>query len=175
MWRNFFERNWSECKLNAPAVEAQLQACEEELSLALPDSLRAFLTESDGLTGPGGIPYVLSAAQIVRTNVDLWLNQDNDEKFMPLECLLFFGRGDRNDLYAYPIRGEQAHEVRIFRWTRDNDSRMFYAEGLEQYLYMRWKAWQQGDAGFWDHTKSCKDFDDFRIFLRWLREAEPAR
>jgi hypothetical protein len=174
VWRNFFKTSWSECKLNEPAVEAQLQLCEEELSLALPTSLRTFLLASDGLLGPDGSAYVLPAAQIVRTNVDLWLNQDNDEKFMPLECLLFFGRGQNNDLYAYPIRGEAAHEVRIFRWQRDNDSRVFFAEGLEQYFYMRWKSLQEADSAFWDHTRSCKDFEDFRTFLRWIREAELA-
>ncbi len=140
--------------------------------MALPAVLNQFYRQSNGLVGPHGDMFVMPIQKLVKTNIEHWLNDDYEDQYMPLESLLFFASRGDGDLFAFSILGEKIQENKIYRWERATDSRIFYAENLEQYLYKRWKCFQEDNERFWDLARDCKDFDDYKVFLRWCREAD---
>lgn len=170
MWRNLFETHWTECKLRDPIENSVIEKCQDELSVAVPDVLLEFYNESDGVLGPDGDFLILPMQELVDTNVDMWLNHEYEGVFMPFESLLFFAYDRTDNMFAYPILGERADSDKIYKWKRETDSRTFYANGLEQYFYMQWKCFKENNPNFWDNEINCKDFDDYRLFLRWRHE-----
>ena len=95
MWRDLIESHWSGCDVGGSSTDAQLEQCEDELSIALPESLIGFYRDCDGLSSPSGECIIYSIDDLISTNVDLWLNDEYIELFMPLECLLFIGNSGR--------------------------------------------------------------------------------
>ncbi len=172
MWSTFFQTNWHDCKMREPAVASVIERCESELSVTFPLPLLQLLRESDGIVGPRGEFLIFPVEEIIDCNVDMWLNQEYEGIYLPFESLLFFGSDEADNLFAYPILGDRPDKSKIFRWRRDTDSRMFYANGLEQFFYMQWKCYEQNNHLLWDQTASCKDFDDFRSFLPSVTEVD---
>lgn len=170
MWTRFFETSWPECKLRGPADPAVIDRCEDELSFTLPLPLLQLFRESDGVLGPSGEYLVFPIEEMLETNVDMWLNSEYEGLYLPFVSLLFFGSDAQDNLFAFPILGDRPDKSKIFRWRRENDSRMYYANSLEQYFYMQWKSVQQNNPLIWDQTASCKDFDDFKTFLQNMSE-----
>jgi hypothetical protein len=164
LWTTFFERRWPECQLYPPSTDGLLAECETELAFPLPAPLAKLLSECDGVTGPQGEPLIFPLEELVGVNVDMWLNHDYEGVFMPFESLLFFGADKLGNLFAYPVLGERPDKSKIFKWRKDTDSRVFYADGLEQYFYKQWKCYEAKDSLFWDRDNILKDLDDFRLF-----------
>lgn len=165
MWTKFFETSWPECKLRQPATKAQLERCEDELNVALPLPLQQLLLESDGVADPSGECLIFSIDEMLEATEDMWFNNEYEQRYQPFESLLFFATDASENLFAYPILGDKADKSKVFKWRRDNDSRMYYADGLEQYLYMRWKCLEQRDPALWDYVRTHKDFGDYQTFL----------
>ncbi len=175
MWRKFFEQHWSECSLREPVDVSALEKCQDELSVLIPKPLVDMFRETNGVLGPDGEYLILPVEEVVDTNVDMWLNHEYEGLYMPFESLFFISFDQSDDMYAFPILGDKTDAQRIFKWRRESDSRILYAFGLEQYLYKRWKCFLEADPYFWERDINCKDFDDYRMFLRWLSHPSDSR
>jgi hypothetical protein len=172
LWTRFFETSWPECKLRDPASQAQIDKCEDELNVSIPLPLQQLLRETDGVSDPNGECLIFSIDEMIECTEDMWFNNDYEQLYQPFVSLLFFGTDAGDNLFAYPILGDKPDKSKVFRWRRDNDSRMYYADGLEQYFYMRWKCLEQRDPMLWDQTLTYKDFDDFNLFLKNAGDAD---
>jgi hypothetical protein len=166
LWTRLLETAWPECKLAKPASESMIEKCENELSFTLPLPLLQLLRETDGVIGPNGEVLIFPIEEILDCNVDMWFNNEYEGVYLPFVSMLFFGSDQFDNLFAYPILGDRPDKSKVFRWIRDTDSRLFYANGLEQYFYMQWKCLEQSNPKLWDQTANCKDFDDFKTFMQ---------
>jgi hypothetical protein len=166
------ETSWPECKLAKPASEAMIEKCESELSFTLPLPLLQLLRETDGVTGPNGEVLIFPIEEILECNVDMWFNNEYEGVYLPFVSMLFFGSDEEENLFAYPILGDRPDKSKVFRWRRDTDSRIYYANGLEQYFYMQWKCLEQRNSKLWDQTINCKDFDDYKTFMQTMNQAD---
>jgi len=165
LWTRFFETSWPQCKLREPASQELLEKCEDELNVSIPLPLQQLLRETNGVADPHSECLIFSVEEMLECTEDMWFNTDYEQRFQPFVSLLFFGTDASDNLFAYPILGDKPDKSKVFKWRRDNDSRMYYADGLEQYFYKRWKCLEQGDSALWDQKLSCKDFDDYKTFI----------
>jgi len=134
MWRELLSAWSSDCSFTAPATPSALLRAEEMVGIALPRDLTSLLLESDGVNDKYGMPMVLAAADIARTNNDFRANEDFAELYMPFDPLLLFGSYANSDYFAYRILkgGFQGND--IYRWEHETDSRTWVAPSLERYL-----------------------------------------
>jgi len=171
LWTRFFETSWTACKLREPAAQASIEKYEDELNVPLPLPLQQLFRETDGVLGPDDEYLIFPLEELVDCNVELWLGNEYESDYLPLESFLFFGTDSLRNLFAYPILGDRPDKSKVFRWRRDNDSRMYYANGLEQYFYMRWKCFEENNLLLWDQSLMV-DANDFQRFLNSSDEAD---
>lgn len=155
-----------------PASQALIEKCEDELNVSIPLPLQQLLRETNGVADPNSECLIFSIEEMMECTEDMWFNNEYEQLYQPFVSLLFFGTDASDNLFAYPILGDKPDKSKVFKWRRDNDSRMYYADGLEQYIYKRWKCLEQGDPALWDQKLSCKDFDDYKRFLTGVGEAD---
>jgi hypothetical protein len=123
------------------ASQQDVRAAEGACGCALPDTLRALLSETDGLAGEYGEEVVLSAARIAAENTAMRTHADFPELYMPFAPLLFFGAEGNGDLFAFRILSGGADELNVYVWQHEDDSRTATSGSLERYL--RGERWHQ--------------------------------
>jgi len=113
-------------KLNPPATEQQISEIEEKLHIHLPKDLKSLLRETNGDDF-----LLLSTDQIIEIN----LMVRTQDFYMPLDCLLFFGRNGCGDYYGYPItREDGVRDNNVYMWDHEYDSREWKAGSLEEII-----------------------------------------
>jgi hypothetical protein len=147
-WKKLTKGYARDAKFGRPASEAQLAAVEQSLSIRLPDSLRDFLLEADGLTADYGSGVIWSAADIQKRNQEFRTLASFRDLYMPFDHLLFFGDHSGGDQFAFAIHADgQVHKHDVFRWDHETDSRSWFAGHLEQFLEKRLKKEEEEDEG----------------------------
>jgi hypothetical protein len=120
-----------DAKLQSGCTPAAVKAAEKKLRLRLPDDLAAFLLEADGATGGfWGYDIVWPLDQIVQTH--LIFRSDYRDLYMSFEGLLFFGAAANGDQYGFRVLEQAPGDV--FLWDHEDDSRTWFARGLDHYL-----------------------------------------
>jgi cell wall assembly regulator SMI1 len=90
-WKKLIKGCTRDAKFERPATETQLAAVEQALSIRLPDELREFLLEADGLTADYGSGVIWSAADIQKRNQEFRTLAGFRDLYMPFDHLLFSG------------------------------------------------------------------------------------
>ncbi|MEV5606702.1 SMI1/KNR4 family protein [Streptomyces sp. NPDC052225] len=98
----------------------------------MPAQLTALLRETDGLIGEYGTDVVWPLDRIVDQNLLFWSPDSFPGLYMPFDPLLFFGDNGGGDQFAFVLTPERPD---IFAWNHENDSRLWAARDLEDYLH----------------------------------------
>ncbi|MCY0949451.1 SMI1/KNR4 family protein [Streptomyces sp. H27-S2] len=130
MWRELVEQ-YEDVEVAEPAAEQDLLGLEHRIGTPLPTSLRALLTEFNGVVDEDGTDVVWNAEQIARTNEEFRTREDLRSLYMPFDALFFFGDNGGGDQFALPISPRRPD---VFVWNHENDSRTWVASNMEQYL-----------------------------------------
>jgi hypothetical protein len=147
-WKQLTKTHARDAKFGRPASETRLVAVEQALGVHLPDSLRGFLLEADGVTADYGSRVIWSAADIKKRNLEFRTLDSFHDLYMPFDHLLFFGDDCGGDQFAFAIQADgQVHKHDIFRWEHETDARSWFAGRLEQFLETRLKKEDDDDAG----------------------------
>jgi hypothetical protein len=135
MWREMVSQLMEDAKLSSPAAQANIQEVEALLGLSLPDDLKAFLLESNGLRAHYGSPLVWSIGEILQQNRLFRDNPDFAELYMPFDSLFFFGADGNGDQFAYRVLAGRIRDTSwIFKWDHESDNREWFAAGLEDFF-----------------------------------------
>jgi hypothetical protein len=135
MWRELVSQLFDDAKFSPPAAPADIQAVEPALELSLPDDLKGFLLESNGLAAHYGSPLVWSTREMVEQNRLFRSNADFAELYMPFDCLLFFGADVNGDQFAYRVLAGRIRETSwIFKWDHESDNREWFAADLKDFF-----------------------------------------
>lgn len=125
----------------SPAAKvSQIELCERSLGLALPDSLRELLTQSNGIEGQYGLGLVWPVERIERDNLQIRSSSDFAERYMSFDCPLFFGDAGNGDRFAFPIQAGEVRRHDVFMWNHEDDSRTWVASSLDSFR----EAWLSG-------------------------------
>jgi hypothetical protein len=113
-------------KPNPPATKEQILDVERAVGCELPADLKELLLEMNGDNW-----LIFSTEQIMETNLSL----REQDCFMPLDCLLFFGGNGCGDYFGYPItRLSGVRNDNVFMWDHEYDSRIWKAYNLEELI-----------------------------------------
>ena len=139
-WKKLANRYVRDAKFGRPASEKRIAAVEQSLGVCLPDALREFLLEANGMRADHGADLIWSVADIERFNQEFRTSASFRPLYMPFDHLLFFGQDGGGDQFAYAIHGDgQIHNEDIFLWEHESDARSWFAGRLEQFLEKRLK------------------------------------
>src|SRR4051794_4416369 len=105
-WKKLIKGYTRDAKFGRPSNETQLAAVEQVLSIRLPDQLRDFLLEADGLTADYGSGVIWSAADIQKRNQEFRTLPGFRDLYMPFDHLLFFGDHSGGDHFAFAIHAD---------------------------------------------------------------------
>ena len=119
-------------RLMPPAKETDIQAAEGSLGIELPQVLKEFLRESNGVDGLYSHP-VCPISRIVEMNRE-YRTADYLADRMPFDHLLFFGDTGNGDDFAFPIYRSGELGSAVFMWEHETDCRQEYAGGLSDFL-----------------------------------------
>ncbi|MFC9848366.1 SMI1/KNR4 family protein [Streptomyces sp. NPDC060223] len=108
-----------------------LDRIEAALGQTLPQDLRAFLLESNGVEDEYGTDVIWSAERILSDNLSFRENDRYRSLYMPFDSLVFFGDNGGGDQFAF-VRTPERSEV--FVWDHETDSRKLVSSSLENYL-----------------------------------------
>ena len=131
MWTDLIAALPGETTLHPPAPEAAVHECRRLLSQPVPDELAALLRETNGVDGEYDAGLIWPIERITTDNLAFRRNADFQQLYMPFDPLLFFadaGNGDQFALVPHTGRSD------VFAWDHENDSRIWVAPGLSQYL-----------------------------------------
>lgn len=131
MWREIIEE-FASAEPRDPAESGALDRTEEALGQSLPQDLRSFLLETDGLGGAYGTDVVWPVERILSDNLYFRNDAQFQQLYMPFDSLIFFGDNGGGDQFAF-VRKPERDEV--FVWDHETDSRSFVSAGLENYLH----------------------------------------
>jgi hypothetical protein len=135
MWREMASQLFHDAKLSVSATQADIQKVEAALQLSLPDDLKGFLLESNGLVAHYGSHLVWSTREIIEQNRLFRDNADFPELYMPFDCLLFFGADVNGDQFAYRVLAGRIRDTSwIFKWDHESDNREWFAADLKDYF-----------------------------------------
>jgi hypothetical protein len=128
----------SDAKFGPAANEAQIAGLESRMGVRIPDELRAFLKEADGVTDSYGSHAIWPIEKIESENRKFRTFDGFRDLYMPFTSLLFFGIDGGGDQFAYPIQADATiHKHDIFRWEHETDARTWFAGNLESYILKR--------------------------------------
>ncbi|MFF7213930.1 SMI1/KNR4 family protein [Streptomyces sp. NPDC008238] len=108
-----------------------LAEAERRLGRGLPAPLAALLLETNGVVGTYGKDVVWSLDRIVQQNLLFWSPDAFPGLYMPFDPLLFFGDNSGGDQFAFVVTPDRPD---IFVWAHEDDSRLWAARDLEDYL-----------------------------------------
>lgn len=134
MWRELVERSGKACSFAPPASEYALNDIEVALGIGLPPELRALLLESNGIGDEYG-RGILSAEALLKCNLYLRSDAEEDDLYMPFDFMLFFAEAGNGDLFFFPIQGNRKINNRdVFHWNHETDSRIWIASDLQHFV-----------------------------------------
>jgi len=119
-------------KLMPPAKEAEILSAERSLGMNLPQELKEFLRESNGVDALYSHP-VCPIDRIVEMNHE-YRTADYLADRMPFDHLLFFGDTGNGDDFAFPIYRNGKIGDAVFMWEHESDCRQEYAGSLSDFL-----------------------------------------
>ncbi|MEZ4707976.1 MAG: SMI1/KNR4 family protein [Caldilineaceae bacterium] len=134
MWITLIRNLTKEARFHAPVDKEAISHTESALGIKIPDALVKLLNETNGIEGEYGIPLIWSIARIEADNLKFRNNTDFRELYMPFDNLLFFADAGNGDQFAFPIQNGQIQRTDIFVWNHEDDSRVWCAPTLQQYL-----------------------------------------
>ena len=142
-WRELIERvvpaeKGEEYKLRAMGPPASLSALadiEAALNVALPEELRSFLEEMNGVRDRY-FRFILPAENIQEVNLAFRNDADYPELYMPFDCLLFFAESGTGDMFAYAVLAGMVRMPDIYAWNHEDDSRRWVAPSLD--IFIEW-------------------------------------
>jgi hypothetical protein len=117
-----------------PADVESIRRIEAALGVALPDELRSFLRQCDGVKGAHGVGLVWPATSVLEQNQHFRTFAEFRDLYMPFDPLLFFADAGSGDQFAYRICGGKIIGNDVFVWDHETDSRTWVAPNLERYL-----------------------------------------
>ncbi|GAB3177678.1 SMI1/KNR4 family protein [Streptomyces incanus] len=132
MWKEVAAEALPEVEFRAPVDATALAEAERRLGRGLPAQLTALLMETNGMVGEYGTDVVWSLDRIVEQNLLFWSPDTFPGLYMPFDPLLFFGDNGGGDQFAFVLTPERPD---IFVWDHENDSRLWAARELEDYLH----------------------------------------
>ncbi|MFD6322149.1 SMI1/KNR4 family protein [Streptomyces sp. NPDC058442] len=132
MWKEAAAEALPETEFRAPVDATALAEAERRLGRGLPAQLTALLMETNGMVGEYGTDVVWSLDRIVEQNLLFWSPDTFPGLYMPFDPLLFFGDNGGGDQFAFVLTPERPD---IFVWDHENDSRLWAARELEDYLH----------------------------------------
>lgn len=134
MWRELVSEHCEAAKFSEPASESDIKRLEETFSVRLPEELKSFLLECNGVEADCA-PLVWSVAEMIEQNRSFREHEGFAELYMPFDCLFFFGGDGGGDQFAYRILAGQIRDTSwIFRWDHESDNREWFASSLEQFF-----------------------------------------
>jgi hypothetical protein len=137
-WKELVSARASDAEFEPPGSEADLADVEQQLKVHLPLELRELLLEFNGLKADYGSNVIWSIRDIQSHNSEFRSKKDLQKLYMPFDHLLFFGDDGGGDQFAFAIHADGIiHNLDIFRWNHEIDSRSWFAGRLEQYLERR--------------------------------------
>ncbi|MFF4843705.1 SMI1/KNR4 family protein [Streptomyces collinus] len=132
MWKEGAAEALPEVEFRAPVDATALAEAERRLGRGLPTQLTALLMETDGMVGEYGTDVVWSLDRIVEQNLLFWSPDTFPGLYMPFDPLLFFGDNGGGDQFAFVLTPARPD---IFVWDHEDDSRLWAARELEDYLH----------------------------------------
>ena len=134
-WRQVAEHCFDDCEFHDPASPAEVAEAEAKLGVALPEQLKAFYLQSNGLFANYGANLIMSIQDCLAENHTMRSSPDFRELYMPFDHLLIFGGAGNGDLFFFPVMidGSLGNE-NVFIWDHETDSRQWFAGGLKDFL-----------------------------------------
>lgn len=132
MWKEAAAEALAEVEFRAPVDATALAEAERRLDRGLPAQLTALLMETNGMVGEYGTDVVWSLDRIVEQNLLFWSPDTFPGLYMPFDPLLFFGDNGGGDQFAFVLTPQRPD---IFVWGHEDDSRLWAARELEDYLH----------------------------------------
>ncbi|MEU6704646.1 SMI1/KNR4 family protein [Streptomyces wuyuanensis] len=142
MWTKTAADASPEVEFGNPIDANVLAEGERRLGRSLPPQLTALLMEADGMVDEYGTDIVWSLDRIVSQNLLFWSPDTFPGLYMPFDALLFFGDNGGGDQFAFVLTPERPD---IFVWDHENDSRLWAAHELGDYL----RRSLAGDGDWW--------------------------
>lgn len=135
-----FLYSFSDLELSIPASEIDIFRAETRLNVKLPVSLIEILKVSNGVQGEYGLGLIWDLDRLVTDNLHFWNNPDFAESYMPFNHVFFIGDAGNGDQFFIPIFKEQAIKEEVYVWNHEDDSRMWIASSIPDYL----QGWLDG-------------------------------
>ncbi|MGE7432182.1 SMI1/KNR4 family protein [Bacillus thuringiensis] len=140
-WTNFIKNISTDCKFNPPATEAAITKIENMFQVKLPDELKYFLCETNGVEySEFNLPLVWNTDRIQKENYDMRSEKFLKEMYMPFDSLLFIADAGNGDLFGYRVLNGWIDNYDIYTWNHENDSRTWVAPSLQ--IFIEW--WYEG-------------------------------
>lgn len=137
MWAELIAALPGDASPHPPAPESAIRECARLLGEQVPGQLAALSSESNGVDGEYGLGLIWPIERIIADNLHFRGNAEFAQLYMPFDPLLFFADAGNGDQFALvPHTGRRD----VFAWDHENDSRIWVAPGLSEYL--RW--WTAG-------------------------------
>jgi hypothetical protein len=118
----------------SPVDSARFDDVKVMLDVEIPEDLRDFLSEADGVLDEYAAPLVWDLETMIDENLEFRKNADFKNLYMPFDAMLFFGAGGNGDLFFFPIQNKKVRNRGVFRWDHETDSRSKIAPSLNQFL-----------------------------------------
>jgi SMI1-KNR4 cell-wall len=133
-WREYITRFSSDVEFNPPATESEIAASEARLNVSFPEKLRELLLQSNGVLDRYKTPFIWSADEIAKRNIEMRSYPGFEELYMPFDHLLFFGDAGDGDLFSFAILAGKIRYPFIFQWEHESDGRIQVAGHLETFV-----------------------------------------
>ncbi|PGE91384.1 SMI1/KNR4 family protein, partial [Bacillus toyonensis] len=127
----------TDCKFNTPATEATITKIEDMFQVKLPDELKYFLCETNGVEySEFNLTLVWNTDRIQKENYDMRSEKFFKEMYMPFDSLLFIADAGNGDLFGYRVLNGLIDNYDIYIWNHENDSRTWIAPSLQ--IFIEW-------------------------------------
>lgn len=140
-WKDFIKSITTDCNFNPPATETEIAKIEDMFQVRLPDELKDFLRETNGVEySEYDLPLVWDTDQIQQENYDMRSGKTFKEMYMPFDPLLFIADAGNGDLFGYRVLNGVIDNCDIYTWNHEDDSRTWVAPSLQ--VFIEW--WHEG-------------------------------
>ncbi len=128
---------------NLPATVEQIAELEQSLQVILPDEMREFYLQTNGITeelaGIGIIGYlVLPIERVIEDNLSF--RSRENQTYLPFETLLLVSPNGFGDYYGYRVQDGKIITTDIIAWDHENDRRIQIAASLKELIEGRTKS-----------------------------------
>ena len=100
----------------------------------MPNELKDFLGESNGILGRFALNAIYSTDNLIRENQSMRSLDDYVDLYMPFDNLLFIGEDGGGSYFGYSITKSGRTTDQIFCWDHETDARSDVAWGLKSYI-----------------------------------------